>query len=434
LASLDRRRPDRSTRPPRLAALRHRNFALFWFASIVSNSGSWMQNVAQGWLVYNLTNSPFYLGLIAFARAVPLLVLPLIGGVVADRVPRIRLLKVTQTVSLTLALVLGVLVSTGLVRVWEIVLLSFLSGVVSSFDQPTQQALLPDLVPSEALAGAIALYSATWQGSALFGPALAGATIALVSLAGAFYLNAASYLAVVIALFLLIGIPERSAGGRRRGLLDDLGAGLRYVRSTPLVGTLILLAALTNLFGRGYQYLLPVFARDILRVGATGLGFMTSAPGAGALLGALLVASAGAIAHKGRLLFAAMLAFSLLLTLAAFSRQFELSLVALFGVGLTFIVFSSMLTTMLQLTIVAEMRGRVLSLLTVVQQGFNPFGGLLAGAVATLTGTPNAVALGAAVVAAAGLVALATAPAVRDFAASAAFSPKRVEEVAEGAD
>jgi MFS family permease len=423
----------RAARLPRFAPLRHRNFALFWFASIVSNSGSWMQNVAQGLLVYNLTSSPFLLGLVAFARAVPLLVLPLIGGVVADRIPRLRLLKVTQTISLALAVTLGLLVATGLVRVWEIVLFSFLSGVVSSFDQPTQQALLPDLVPSEALPGAIALYSSSWQSAALFGPALAGAIIPFVSLAGVFYINAASYLAVIVALFLLTGVPERAAGGHQRSMRHDLTAGLRYVRSTPLVGTLIMLAALTNLFGRGYQYLLPVFARDVLRVGVLGLGLMTSAPGAGALAGALLVASAGSIAHKGRVLFTAMLAFTVLLVVASFSRQLELTLAALFGVGLTFIVFSSMLTTMLQLTIVAEMRGRVLSLLTVVQQGFNPFGGLFAGAVATLTGTPNAVALGAVVVAVGGLVTLATAPGVRRFAAPA-FGADRVKAPAKGAD
>lgn len=415
--------PGPATPPTRrrFDALHHRNYALFWGASLISNSGTWMQLVALGWLVYNLTNSPFYLGLVGFAKAAPVLVLPPLGGVVADRVPRLKLLKVTQTASLMLALVLGILVGTGLVQVWEIILLSFLTGAVNAFDSPTQQALLPDLLPRDDLASGIAMNSAAWQGAALFGPALAGITVASISMAGAFYANAASYLAVLVALFLMRGVPERASVGRR-GIVSDLRDGLRYVGATRLIAALLFLAAMTNLFGRSYQQFLPVFARDVLHAGASGLGVMTSAPGAGALVGAAFVATASNIHRKGRLLFLGMILFSCALVLLALSRSYALSLVALFLAGLTFILFSTMLNTILQLEVAPGMRGRVMSLLTVTMQGFGPLGALVTGGVATATGTPTAVAVGAVLVAVGAGAAAIAVPAVRRFPLTAESS------------
>jgi MFS family permease len=402
-------------KPRRLAPLHNRNYALLWSASFVSNSGTWMQIVALGWLVYNLTNSPFYLGLVGFAKAAPVLVLPPMGGVMADRLPRLKLLKVTQCTSLALALILGFLVSTGLVQVWHIIVLSLLTGAVNAFDSPTQQALLPDLLSREEIASGIALNSAAWQGAALFGPALAGVAVASIGLAGAFYANAGSYLAVVAALFMMRGVPEHTATNRDRSIFGDLRDGLSYVRATNLVAALLVLAALTNLFGRSYQQFLPVFARDVLHVGASGLGWLTSAPGAGALVGAAFVATAGGIRRKGRLLFAGMLLFSCSLVLLAVSKSFALSLVALFLAGLTFILFSTMLNTMLQLEVPGNMRGRVMSLMTVTMQGFGPLGALVTGGIATATGTPAAVAIGAFIVICATLAAAFAVPAVRSF-------------------
>ncbi|MGH2604871.1 MAG: MFS transporter, partial [Dehalococcoidia bacterium] len=243
VALVDAATAPAEARPRRFSALRNRNFALLWTGSVISNSGSWMQLVAQGLLVYDLTNSPVALGGVGVARAVPMMFLPPMGGVIADRVPRLKLLKVTQNVSLFLALLFAVLVSAGVVQVWQIVLVSFLSGAVNAFDQPTRQALLPELVRPADMTNAVALNSAAWQGAALFGPTLAGVTVALFGLAAAFYANAASFLAVVIALYLMRGVPERSAGGRRRGLFDDLVEGLRYVRATRLIAPLLLLSA-----------------------------------------------------------------------------------------------------------------------------------------------------------------------------------------------
>lgn len=407
---------ERQPAPRRFSALRNRNFALLWVGLIISNSGSWMQLVAQGLLVYDLTHSPFWLGVVGFARALPMIALPPMGGVIADRTQRLRLLKITQSLSLLVAAILATVVWLDIVQVWQIVVLGFLSGAVNAFDQPTRQALLPDLVKREDLTNAIALNSAAWQGSALVGPTLAGLVIAASSLAVAFYLNAVSFLAVVIALFLMKGVPERTAGRQRdRGLFDDLVEGLRYVRTTRLVFTLLLLAATTSIFGRSYQQLLPVFARDVLGRGATGLGLMMSAPGAGTLAGALLLGAMGDVRRKGAVFFGGMLALSALLLVFTLSRSFALTIGVLFLVGFVSIVFSTMMTTMLQLTTPAQMRGRVMSLVTVTMQGFAPVGSLLVGAAATAIGTPRAVALSGAVVGLAAVLAAAAAADVREF-------------------
>ncbi len=390
----------------RFSALRNRNFALLWFGLLISNSGSWMQLVAQGILVYDLTHSAFALGLVSFARAVPMMVVTPMGGVVADRVPRLRLLKVTQVTALCLALILALLTSAGMITVWQIALLSLLAGAVNAFDQPTRQALLPDLVRREDLTNAIALNSAAWQGAAMFGPALAGLTTGWIGIAGAFYANAASFLAVVAALFLMRGVPERSADAHeQRGLFDDLARGLRYVRSTRLVWTLLVLSAVTSVFGRSYVQLLPAFASAVLHVGPRELGLMMSAPGAGTLAGAAALGALGDVRRKGPTLIGGMALFSLTLILFTLSRSLPLVLTLLFLTGVTSIVFSTMLSSMVQLTVPGHMRGRVMSLLTVTFQGFGPVGALLTGSLADVVGTPRAIALAAALMAVAAALA-----------------------------
>ncbi|MER3419363.1 MAG: MFS transporter [Chloroflexota bacterium] len=407
------------TAPRRFSALRNRNFALLWFGLLISNSGSWMQLVAQGILVYDLTRSAAVLGLVSFARAVPMMVVTPMGGVVADRVPRLRLLKVTQVTALCLALILAVLTSAGVVTVWQIALLSLLAGAVNAVDQPTRQALLPDLVRREDLTNAIALNSAAWQGAAMFGPALAGLTTGWIGIAGAFYANAASFLAVVVALFLMRDVPERSAAvHEQRGLFNDLLRGLRYVRATRLVWTLLMLSAVASVFGRSYVQLLPAFAGAVLHVGPRELGLMMSAPGAGTLAGATALGALGDVQRKGQVLIVGMLLFCATLILVTMSRALPLVLVLLFLTGVTSIVFSTMLSSMLQLTVPGHMRGRVMSLLTVTFQGFGPVGALLIGIVADILGTPRAIALAAVVLAVAAACAVATIPEMRRFTSS----------------
>ncbi|MGH6915680.1 MAG: MFS transporter, partial [Geminicoccales bacterium] len=314
--------PAAPQREGRLSVLRNRNFTLLWIGQVTSNSGSWMQIVAQGWLVFQLTGSPFYLGLVGMARAIPMIVFPPMGGVIADRFPRLKLLKVTQSISFGLALLLAVLVHTDVIEIWQIVVIGFCSGLVNSFDQPCRQALLPDLVRREDLAKAVALNSSAWQGAALFGPTLAGVTIAAVGVSGAFYANAISFLAVVAALFLMKDVPERSATSSGKGLTDDLFAGLRYVRATRLILALLVLSAVTNIFGRSYQQLLPVFAVDVFGEGELGLGFMMSAPGAGTLIGAAAITMLADARRKGVVFLLSMAAFSATLVLFSLNRTF----------------------------------------------------------------------------------------------------------------
>jgi MFS family permease len=409
--------------PPRRSVLGHRNFALLWGGLIVSNSGSWMQIVAQGYLVYHLSGSPLLLGAVSMARAVPMIVLPPFGGVVADRIERLKLLKFTQASNFIVAFAQGLVVSLHVVTIWQLGLLGFLSGAVNAFDQPTRQALLPDLVPREDLGKAIALNSSAWQGSALFGPTLAGVTIAIIGVDGAFYLNAFSFLAVLVAVYCMRGVPERREGTARMQVRNDLIAGLRFVRATPLIFTLLLMATVTSVFGRSFQQLLPVFAQDVYHRPKLGLGLLYAAPGVGTLVGAFAIAILRDASTKGRFFLAGTFAFSATIVWFAVNHSFPLGLVLLFGTGLASIVFSSFMTTMIQLESPDDMRGRVMSLVTVTMQGFSPLGSLLTGALATLVGTPEAVAGSALVVAVAALVVLVAAPSVRNYGIASRPAP-----------
>ncbi len=400
---------------PKGNVLSNRNFALLWGGLIVSNSGSWMQIVAQGYLVYHLSGSPLLLGAVSMARAIPMIVLPPFGGVVADRIARLRLLKATQAANFVVAFLQGLIVTLNIVTIPQLAVLGFLSGAVNAFDQPTRQALLPDLVPREHLGKAIALNSSAWQGSALFGPTLAGITIAVAGVDGAFYINAFSFLAVLAAVFAMRGVPERREGTARMQVGNDLVAGLRFVRATPLILILLLMATVTSIFGRSFQQLLPVFATDVFDKPKLGLGILYAAPGAGTILGAVAIAVLRDINAKGRIFLVGTFLFSATIVWFALNRSFNLALVLLFASGLASLIFSSFMATMIQLEAPDDMRGRVMSLVTVTMQGFTPVGALITGAVATLIGTPEAVALSAAVVAIAGAVVLVAAPSVRDY-------------------
>jgi MFS family permease len=299
--------PDSNTGGSKFAVFRNRNFTLLWVGSVISNSGGWMQMVAQGYLVYQLSGSPFLLGAIGLSRAIPFIVLAPFGGVVADRVDRLKLLKVTQSMQFCLALLQAVLVTAGVIEIWQIALISFVSALVNSFDQPTRSAILPDLVRREDLAKAIALNSSVWHGSALFGPTLAGVIIAGISLKAAFFGNVIGFAVVIAALYAMRGVPERSGKPSTASFTGDFFAGLRYVRSTPFVLSLLSISCIVSLSGRSYQQLLPAFSHDVLNVGPDGLGLMMSAPGLGTVVGTAALASMTDITYKGRAMFAGMM-------------------------------------------------------------------------------------------------------------------------------
>jgi len=377
-------------------ALRHRNFRLFFFGQALSLVGTWMQSVAQGWLVLGLTNSAFYLSLVQAMGSLPILFLSLLGGVVADRVAKRNLLLVTQALSMLLALLLGILVSFGVVRVWHVVAIATMLGVVNTFDVPGRQSFIVEMVGKEDLMNGIALNSAVFNGARIVGPAIAGLLIAAAGITACFYINAASYIAIIAALSMMRF--ERPAERRDAApLLKDLKEGLSYIRHTPSVSSFIFMVAVTSLFAIPYIALMPVFARDILHVGAKGLGILMGSAGAGALVGALSLASAGSVKRRGLTTFVAGSVSAAALIAFSFSRTPMLSNVLLGMVGWGMITQLATVNTLLQTDVPDELRGRVMSLYILVFLGFIPIGNLIVGTIAHFMGTPYAVAIGASV-------------------------------------
>lgn len=392
----------------RFGALRHRDFAIFWLSLIVSNTGTWMQLVATSFLMYDLTGSKAMLGMIGLASAVPLLAFPLIGGVVADRVDRVKLLFCTQSAQALLAFGLAMLVSSRLVQPWYLLAYSLVTATLQSFDQPARRALTPDLVPKEDLMSANSLESAQFNGAAFTGPALYGLLVPFVGVAGAFYANAISYGAVLAALA-VIRVPRRPAAPGSSTMAQSLLEGLRYVRGHQVLWTVVLLTAVTSLFARSYIQLLPAFIKDVLapdrpyEMQLVFQSYLTSAAGAGTLLGAFALAAIGGVRGKGRFLIGSMVAFAVLLAAFALCRWYLLAAALLVGIGAANLSFGATASTLLQTIAPGHLRARVLSLHMLSFRGFTPLGSALLGPLADRIGAPGAVLLGALLVLAAAL-------------------------------
>ena len=380
----------------RLGVLAQRNFGLFWFGLVLSNTGTWMQLTAQGWLVYELSDSALTLGALGGVRAVPMIVLPFFGGVVADRMDRRRLLFITQSGAAVTALVLAFLTVTGVIEVWQILLLGFLASVSLAFDQPARQALIPSLVARADLRKAIALHSVVFTGGAFLGPAITGLLAPAIGIGGVFLINAASYAFILIALGLLRVAPYRPPAPQ--SVWRSTVEGFRYITRHELILVVISLSAMASLFARSYQQLTPVFARDILSADITGLGWLMSAPGLGALSGAFIVATVSRLPRNGVLAGAALSGYLATLTVFALSQSFVLSVVVLVAVGLFNTVFSASVRTMLQMATPQAFHGRVMSLNTITFIGFSPLGTLFIGALAEPLGVSLAVLVGVLVV------------------------------------
>ncbi len=399
--------------PATFSSLRHRNYRLLWVGTLISSSGDWMDQIALNWLMYALTNSPVYLGLLNFCRLAPILVFTLIGGVVADRVERRRLMFTTQSVAMVLALVLAVLVSTGVVQVWMVLLIAAGRGIMLSFNMPARQSLISELVPAEDLMNAIALNSATLNLTRVIGPAIGGGLIATVGVAGAFYLNAASFLAVLYGLAMM-RFPERPPRRRKAGILTELAGGIRYLRGQPALRTVVILALLPMVFGMPYMTMLTVFAKDVLAVGGGGLGLLTACSGAGAMLGALTVASLRGTRRRGRLMLAGLVGFGLSLLVFSSSPWLWLSLPALMAVGASQQVYNATNNTLIQVYVDEEYRGRVTSTLF-LNRGMVPLGTILAGFGTAAFGPQIAMGAMAVVLIVMALLAMRFAPAARDL-------------------
>ncbi|HEX2184554.1 MAG TPA: MFS transporter, partial [Chloroflexota bacterium] len=334
--------PRRRTLDTFGALQRHPNFRLYWTGALLSNIGTWMQTLAQSWLVYQLTGSALLLGTVAFLQGVPSLFLALVGGVLADRVRRRQLMLVTQTVQMLLALLLAGLTLAGVVRVEHIMVIAFLGGLVNAINTPVRQGIISDLVPPSDLQNAIAVNSAQFQTSQLLGPAIAGVVVASAGAGWAFLLNGLSFGAVIVSL-LLLRLPPWHAPRSKVTMWQSAREGIAFVFRHEVMGTLVLMAAVPALFARpAQQSLLPVFAESVLHVGAPGLGLLMSANGAGALTGALVVASLGRVRRRGLLQLCGAVAYGLALVVFAASRRVELSAAVLFVGSACSMVFSSL--------------------------------------------------------------------------------------------
>jgi MFS family permease len=376
------------------AALRYRNYRLWFIGQMVSLMGTWMQVTAQGYLIYELTNSPVYLGYVGFAAGVPSWLFMLYGGVIADRVSRRQLLMVTQSLMMGLAFVLAGLTFAGVVQPWHIILLALALGTANAFDAPARISFLTELVEKEDITNAVALNGTMFNSATAVGPALAGITYALIGPAWCFTINGVSFLGVLGALALM-QLSRRPPPRRRGSTADELKAGLRFVVRHQVIRTLIVLAAFTSVFGLAFATLLPAWSVDILGGDATTNGLLQSARGVGALGAALLIASLGRFQFKGKLLTLGSFVYPAMLLAFAGMRWLPLSLLALVGAGGALVTTMNISNALVQTQVPDDLRGRVLSVYTLTFFGLMPIGALMAGALAQQIGEPPTVVIGA---------------------------------------
>jgi len=376
--------------PRIVSALRHRDFRLFWWGNFGSNIGTWMQNVAQGWLVLQLTNSAFWLGFIGFASSIPMLFFTLFGGVIADRMSKRRLLIYTQTSMMVFAFAMAALTYLKWISVWQIALLAFFTGVAMALNAPAYQAMMPQLVPIEDLSNAIALNSAQFNLSRILGPTLGGYAMALVGIAGNFLLNALSFLAVLVAL-VKIKYPPQTVQ-QQATFYEKLREGFVYVKQHPQLRAIVVLISVSSFFGIPYVTFVPFFAKNVLHVGERGLGLLMAFAGFGAFLGAATIAWFGNMRHRGRVVVTFGLLFYAGIIGFALSRWFLVSCALEVIVGYAMILMVATLNTLVQNLSSDEMRGRVMSIYVTAFLGFPPVGGLIAGAAANHITVPYTIA------------------------------------------
>jgi MFS family permease len=376
-----------------LRALRHPNFKLFFAGQLISLIGTWMQQVAQSWLVYRLTGSSLLLGGISFAGQIPIFLLGPIGGHMADQRDRRRILVATQTLSMVLAFILALLTLTHQIRTWHLFILASLLGVVNAFDIPARQAFLVQMVEREDLINAIALNSSMFNGARVVGPAVAGLIVAAVGEGWCFFLNAVSYIAVIAGL-LMMRLSKFERPVMTQSAIANIIEGFRFAAQTAPVRALLLLIGVMSFTAMPYTVLMPVFADRIFHSGARGLGILMGASGSGALIGSILLAMRSSVKGLGRWVAIACGSFGLSLTAFALSRNFALSAAFLVAGGMAMMVQSAASNTLIQSMVPDELRGRVMALYSMMFMGMGPLGALLAGSVAQHAGAPTAVAVG----------------------------------------
>ena len=379
-------------------ALAHRNFRLFLFGQTVSLTGTWMQSIAQGWLVLQLTNSPFYVGLVSALGSLGVLLFTLYAGVIADRTDKRRTVVITQTLQMLQAFALAALVWSGHVTTTSVMVLAAFLGIVAAFDIPTRQAFIVEMVGKEDLMSAIALNTSVFNLTRVIGPVIAGFLIGAKGVAICFFLNGVSYLGVIVSL-LAMRLPAHIPHPKQVSAWQGFREVLDYLKSDRRASALVFLTAIISIFGFPYLVLMPVFARDVLRVAAAGYGLLSAAVGIGAVAGALTVAVLSARIRKGRTLAVAGTLFGGLLGVFALSRSFTAAIILLVLVGAAMIVNNALTNTLLQTGVPDHLRGRIMGFYSFMFVGMAPLGAFQAGVVAERWGAPMAVGMGGAIAA-----------------------------------
>ncbi|MBI2986034.1 MAG: MFS transporter [Deltaproteobacteria bacterium] len=374
------------------SSLRHLDYRYLWVGTMLMSAGQWIQQITLGWLLYDLTGSSVLLGALNGLRALPFLVFSPIAGVAADRMDRRKLLLNTQSILLVTALGMGALVASGLLEIWHLFLFTLITGAAWSFNEPVRQTLVPNLVPKEELTNAIALHAAGFNLNKIIGPALGGLLIALFGAAGNFFVQGLAYAGVLVTIYAM-RVPPTPVQARQSTVVANLKEGFAYVWSTPTVFALLLADLVPRIFALPYQALMPIFQKDVLRVGPEGLGMLMAAPGVGALLSTLLLASiAHSFRRKGLLVLGGLILLGIFLFLFSRTTSFPLALLMLVAVGGCQIVFMATTMTMVQMIIPDALRGRVMSLY-MLDRGLTPAGSLLAGVTAHFIGAPATVGM-----------------------------------------
>lgn len=385
------------------AALKHRNFQLFFVGQLVSLTGSWMQNTAQGWLVYQLTGSKVLLGTVAAVGSMPMLLLSVWGGSVADRHSKRTVVFYTQTGMMLLAFAFAALVGSGRIQPWHILVLAALGGVAMAFDMPARQAFMVEMTSRDDLMNAVSLNSSIVNGARVVGPAVAGFLMAHVGMTWCFLLNGLSFIAVIVGLWMMrlpTFVPPKAPASAGRHMFD----GFVYVAGNRRVRILLLLFGVVGIFGWSYSVLLPAYATDILHLEERGYGALLSANGFGALLGALTVATYGSRVRPRVMIFGGLWPFSVMLILLAVVRWFPLVLACMAVGGWGMLLYFATTNTLIQTSVSDEMRGRVMGIWALVFGGMMPLGGLESGLLSQAVGVPWTISVGALVCAGAGLV------------------------------
>ena len=381
---------------PVFRSLRHRNYRLFFFGQLLSLMGTWMQNIALAWLVYQLTHSSVWLGAIGFLASIPVLLFSMFGGTLADRVSKKRLIIATQAASMGQALVLAALVWTGMITPVVVGILAFVLGTINAFDMPGRQSFIVEMVGKEDLRNAIALNSAVFNSARMVGPAVGGIIIGILGVGWCFFLNGISFIAVIIGL-LLMDVKERVMPPTDSSVFESIRASMGYIRSRASLEALMTLVAVLTIFGWSYSVLLPIFADKILDIGAIGLGNLLTANGVGALFGALTVASVGHKVSPKKFIYGGLSIFVASVLVFAASTSPLLSMACMVGVGYGLIAYFATANSMLQLQVPDTLRWRVMGLYSLVFQGFFPFGSLGMGVLAAVVGSRLAIASGASI-------------------------------------